>query len=341
MNNLLWYFVFLVQLAVTNTSLAMASTTSVQVEVKEAISSGRYLLAVPAQTIPSNAHLSLSRDNKHIPAKYFAHLTWPQSTNSSENKFVRVLEIKLDPPPAIERRYQLTWKISEPNIQFKEIEKLKRQLGILEAHSNWSAQSLLLHPQDKGLFSDWYIYPQSRYAEYVTDVEYLTQNKYPLKYPGQWLFDRPQALYQLYTMSGQYKWKQVADFQSLYYQNHIDDAGFFAHRPKDIKYLNGRGLLFRYMLTLDGETRKTLKRMYQASLNWNPHYNLDRGFFTERHQASALGIALSYWEMTLDPKALLRVEQIVDATYKMTFNSSWPNKNCPQHTLSSHERKGR
>ena len=68
-------------------------------------------------------------------------------------------------------------------------------------------------------------------------------------------------------------------------------------------------------------------------------YSLRRGFWTERNQAAALNVAVSYWELTNDEAALGRINDLIDATVAMTFNPSngWSLRGCPQHSFKSHE----
>ncbi|MEH6625346.1 MAG: hypothetical protein V7739_02795 [Motiliproteus sp.] len=337
---LIGYLCFI--LASTYPLLAQADNTGeITVEIEQTVQSGNYLLAVPPKTISSSSTIQLIRKGERITARVSPQLLWPENTISAGNKhYIRLLNIHFSQPPAIERRYQLKWQSGENNPMPESPVNQPNSFGLMTAEQGWLSRSLLLHPENKGNYSEWYLGSQRKYALYITDRELLSKRNYPLSKASQWLYDSPQALYQLYVMTQEPMWKPKADFMSLYYQDHIDDTGYFDHKPRDIKYLNGRGLLFRYMLNGDPESIKALKRLFQASLKWNPVYSLERGFWTERHQAAALSTALAYWEASNDPKALKRINEIVDATYTMTFDSAWSNRNCPQHALKAHEGKG-
>jgi len=100
-----------------------------------------------------------------------------------------------------------------------------------------------------------------------------------------------------------------------------------------------KGLLYRYLLSGDINAKQTLKRIFERSLDWDEEYNLGRGFWTERNQAAALNVAVSYWEITHDERALERINDIINATVAMTFNpdNDWSLRGCPQHSFKSHE----
>ena len=203
-------------------------------------------------------------------------------------------------------------------------------------------QTLLLH---EFLVGDhrWYTGPQIQYANYVSDASALTKDGYPPERASQWLYDRPQALYQLYIMTGDTAWLYAANNAVNFYIKHINSDGYFDLKKRfDPKYLMPKGLQYAYMLTGNEQAKNALARMYKKSFEWNPNYSLKRGFWTERNQAAALNVALSYWEVTGENSALDRVHDIIDATYVMTFTpvNGWPIRNCPQHSYKAHEGEG-
>lgn len=187
--------------------------------------------------------------------------------------------------------------------------------------------------------TDWYVQPMIRYANYITDPQLLLKNKVTPEKASQYLYDRPRALMQLYLLTGEPKWKSHAISASQFYQAHIADDGYFSLvAKKDIKYLMPKGLLYYYQLTADETARRAISRIYQASLDWEPHYR-NRGFWTERNQAAALDAAVTYYELTRDAAARQRIEQILTATLDMTMTpvNNWPPRGCPQHSFKSHE----
>jgi len=98
-------------------------------------------------------------------------------------------------------------------------------------------------------------------------------------------------------------------------------------------------LLYNYFITGNIKAKNKIEVMYKKSLEWNEKYDFERGFWTERNQAAALNIAISYWEITQNKGALKRIKDIIKATVDMTFNplGEWQLKGCPQHTYRAHE----
>ncbi len=187
--------------------------------------------------------------------------------------------------------------------------------------------------------TDWYVLPQIRYANYITNSDALAANGITPEKASQYLYDRPRALMQLYLLTGDTSWKSHAIAASQHYMAHIGEDGYFSLvTNKDIKYLMPKGLLYYHQITGDDSARRTIARIYRASLDWEPQYH-NRGFWTERNQAAALEAAVTYFEMTNSEDARQRIEYILAATLKMTMtpDNSWPVRGCPQHTFKSHE----
>lgn len=185
----------------------------------------------------------------------------------------------------------------------------------------------------------WYVEPMVRYANYITNAELLAADNIAPDKASQYLYDRPRALFQLYLLTGNKKWRAQAINASQYYIAHLNDDGYFSLiENKDIKYSMPRGLFYYYQLTGNTEAKDAIGRIYTASLNWKPSYS-GQGFWTERNQAAALEAALTYYELTEDKAAQQRVETILAATLKMTMQpeANWPQRGCPQHSFKSHE----
>jgi len=92
---------------------------------------------------------------------------------------------------------------------------------------NWLARSVLLHPKQEHTNSSWYIEPQKKYAHYLTNQALLTKKGYPARKVSQWLYDRPQAIYQLYLMSGETEWLIKANELADFYISNIDESRLF------------------------------------------------------------------------------------------------------------------
>ncbi|ASP47993.1 hypothetical protein [Cognaticolwellia beringensis] len=295
------------------------------------------LLPIPKQGVPLNSNFFLSDNKVPIKASFKALNTWPTIKNE---QFIRLLSIEVSALQPSAKALTLNWEGADTALSVQQINAIESNVSQLVYPSKpWLVQSILLHPY-KAVDSDWYTEPQKKYAHYFTNQALLTKKGYPAHKAAQWLYDRPQAIYQLYLMSGEKEWLTKANELADFYINNIDESGMFMLKKNfDPKYLMPKGLLYRYLLTGDVEAIKALKRIYERSLDWDESYTLRRGFWTERNQAAALNVAVSYWEVSNDEAALRRINDIIDATVAMTFNpgNDWSLRGCPQHSFKSHE----
>ena len=297
------------------------------------------LLPIPNGKISLSSGFELSEMDIPIKADYMAKTVWP---SNSEKKYIRVLLIEFRHLAGKNTQLKLKWSENEKSKKFKTDITINKPILVYPSLS-WLTQSILLHSDVGKLDNEWYIGPQTQYANYVTNEKLLLQRGYSPEKASQWLFDRPQAIYQLYLMSGNIKWFHEGNILAQFYIEHIDEEGISTLTKKyDPKYFMPKGLLFRYLLTMDEKALQALKKIFHSSLKWDPAYTSNRGFWTERNQAAALNVAVTYWELTNDKRALERINEILDATVEMTFNpeNDWPLRGCPQHSFKSHEGTG-
>jgi len=310
----------------------------------------RLLLPVPQQFISNDATLQLSAGIDQIKAKFSIVNIWPSIKQADTKKvdnvvntnYIRLLLIDVEQQTLSSNNLTLYWHNNQANQITLTDEAYLNQadINLIFPTPNWLAQALLLHPEYNQADHDWYIEPQKKYAYYFTNQDLLSQRGYPSNKAAQWLYDRPQAIFQLFIMSGEWQWLTKGKKLSTFYQQHIDDEGLFTLKKSfDIKYSMPKGLLYDYLLSGSSDAKIALKKTYQASLGWDENYNSRRGFWTERNQAAALNTAISYWEASNDEAALVRINSIIDATVEMTFNpqNDWPLRGCPQHSFKSHE----
>lgn len=294
------------------------------------------LLLIPNNELSEFSQLFLKDKNLPIDAKFTALNLWPKAKGGQ--RFVRLLLIDLYYLSNSNISLTLAWESSKTKLgNFAEI---AQDVQLIQSQNGWLREALLLQPKEMQVDDDWYVEPQIMYANYVTNTKLLTENSYPPQKASQWLFDRPRAIYQLFIMSEDKRWFKKANALSDFYINQIDNNGQFKLIKKiDPKYSSPVGLLHYYLLTGERAAKHAIKKLYNYSLAWQPTYTSSRGFWTERHQASALLVAVIYWELTNSPDALDRVHEIINATANMTFNpvNDWPLRNCPQHSLKSHE----
>mgnify|MGYP001057009356 CR=1 FL=1 len=339
MSNMLLAIRLLFFIAIVIFVVGATAKESITFQVSLTKEKTQLLLPVPNRLITTDAVIQLTEMDTAINIKYKVLNSWPTLAGK---KYIRLLLIEVDQIPGNNLSLLLEWnndklKSDHPGLVVQE------NLSLVFPSSNWLAQALLLHPKSMELNSAWYVEPLSKYANYFTDQAALAKNGYPIDRASQWLYDKPQAIYQLFIMSGNKKWLEKADFLAKFYLNNIDENGLFKLINKnDVKYSMPKGLLYRYFLSADDKAREALTKVYLNSLAWPPEYNLATGFWTERNQAAALNTAISYWELTGDASALERINQIIDATVAMTFNpvNDWSLVGCPQHTYKSHEGQG-
>lgn len=308
----------------------------------------RLLLPVPKQLISNDATLQLTIGGAKVKATFSIVNAWPKTKQVSLKKndivssanYIRLLLIEIEQQTLASNNLTLYWHNHQKNQLINEAYLNQADATLIFPTKNWLAQTLLLHPEYNQDDHDWYIEPQKKYAYYFTNQDLLSKKGYPPNKAGQWLYDRPQAIFQLFIMSGEQHWLTEGNRLSSFYQQHIDEEGLFTLKKRfDAKYLMPKGLLYDFLLSGSDETKNALKKIYQASLAWDENYSSRRGFWTERNQAAALNTAVSYWEVSNDEAALVRINNIIDATVEMTFNpqDDWQLRGCPQHSFKSHE----
>ncbi|SEL71096.1 hypothetical protein SAMN05216262_11865 [Colwellia chukchiensis] len=295
------------------------------------------LLPVPQKKLPLTSKLRLNATKQTIAANFKVLATWPSVKGQ---QYIRLLAIDINVTAANMRQLTLSWSSASHALNVEQLsEKEYHPRQLVYPSRAWLLQTILLHPAQT-VASDWYLEPQKKYAHYVTNQALLRQKGYPAQKATQWLYDRPQAIYQLYLMSGDEQWLNKANALADFYINHIDENGIFKLKKRfDPKMLMPKGVLYRYLLSGDVKAKAALTRMFEKSLDWQASYRLTRGFWTERNQAAALNVAISYWELTGEAKALQRINELIDATVAMTFNpvNNWPLRGCPQHSFKAHE----
>lgn len=295
-----------------------------------------YTLPVPNNTIDRKSTIQFFSSTRAIKSHLAVANVWPNRTNS---QYVRLLTFKLNEAFDREQPIVMRWTKNTTELPY-DGHSPKKEHQLIYPSLTWLKEALLLHPKANNLAIDWYIEPQKKYANYVTDFQLLNKAGVKTDSAAQWLYDRPQAIYQLYMMTGEEKWLKAGKELAKFYMKNLDTNGqFILKKGFDIKYLMPKGLLYHYFLTGSPLAKEKLKTIYKRSLEWNETYSIDRGFWTERNQAAALNIAVSYWELTRSEDALRRIDDIINATIAMTFNpqGQWKLVGCPQHAHRSHE----
>ncbi|GLX83861.1 hypothetical protein tloyanaT_01130 [Thalassotalea loyana] len=289
-----------------------------------------YALPVPHQKLPINSYVEVKVDGEPVQSTISYDHLWP------DRQSVRTLNIRFNKAPLSFSKLSLTW--FEANSTISANTSLDTSAVLIFPTKTWLREAFML-TSNEATNDDWYRAPQILRAEYLANEQLLTKDGYPPEVASQWLYDRGQAFYQLYFSNLEEERKSQADGFVAFYKQHVNEYGFFSlAKDKDVKYLMGRSLVYDYFLNPGSDARSVLARMFKASLSWRDQYN-GRGFWTERHAAAALNIAVSYWEVTGNKDAKERVNRLISGLTQMTMNPEfgWQQAGCPQHTFKSHE----
>ena len=158
-----------------------------------------------------------------------------------------------------------------------------------------------------------------------------------------WLFDRAATLFGVYARTGEVDWLRRAHRAAQFYAAHIDGDGFFdLKEDQDLKYSYGRSLLIDFTFTGDPDLLDAIDRIAGAGLDWDPTYDMDTNFWTERHQTYALTAALAAWEATGEAEHADRARDIAETSFAMAADpaGSWHADGCMLHGMTAHEGAG-
>ncbi|HEY8144983.1 MAG TPA: hypothetical protein VIG06_20025 [Kofleriaceae bacterium] len=158
-----------------------------------------------------------------------------------------------------------------------------------------------------------------------------------------WLFDRTATLFGVFARTGDVEWLRHAHRSAQFYKAHVDADGFFDLKSDpDLKYSYGRSLVTDYLFTGDPELLDAVDRIAAAGRTWDPTYDMDTNFWTERHQTYALLAALAAWEVTGEARHSNRVTQIAQVSFALAADpvGSWPDNDCMLHGMTAHEGAG-
>ena len=172
-------------------------------------------------------------------------------------------------------------------------------------------------------------------AQVTERVNYTTD-------PEPWLFDRTATLFGVFARTGDVQWLRHAHRSAQFYRAHVNAAGYFDMKNGDLKYSYGRSLLMDYIFTGDPADIDAIERIAEAGAEWDPTYDLDTGFWTERHQTYALMAALSAWEATGEAEYADRAREIIDVSFELAADpvGSWHTDGCMLHGMTAHEGAG-
>jgi hypothetical protein len=300
----------------------------------------QYSFAVPMPMVgmEDSSKLSLLKNGSPIPFSAFAHLKWPSRDNKT---FIRGLTITISTSINIDDAFVIRWGDKEKTAlsPMKDI----NLLNYISAKYSVSWLSNILYApiraNDKQTLK-WFQRAYLKFADYVTDDIKVSKakNKISYKNAAPWLYDHPYTLYQLYFKTGDSQWLQAAHSAALFYEKNISPKGYFILKKRhDIKYLIPTGLLIDYIFYPRKSVLDVINRMYKNSLSWPVTYKKSQGFWTERHLASALSLAITEWEVADNSHSLSRVLALIEGTKSSMVYGENSLGGCIQHQLSAHE----
>ncbi len=158
-----------------------------------------------------------------------------------------------------------------------------------------------------------------------------------------WLFDRAMTIYQLAFRTGKFKYLRAAHRAAQFYQQHINDGGYFSLKPSDdMKYSYGEGLVSNYILLGDERIPDKIKSMISAWDSFDSEYKLTTNFWTERHAAFQLKGYVTAYEITGDilykQKANITFQNILKMQTEPV--DGVPKTGALMHTSASHGEGG-
>ncbi len=147
-----------------------------------------------------------------------------------------------------------------------------------------------------------------------------------------WLFDRTSTWYKQYIRTGQARYLRAAHAAAHFVRDHTQldgpDAGTFTLKGVDLKYVYPQAMHLHYLLTGDMRFRRAGEVMARLHRDrWDPWYRperyqrispdvdpeLNRAFWTPRHEAYGLLGVVHGWELTGDDSYARRAREYGDA----------------------------
>ncbi|MCF8034425.1 MAG: hypothetical protein K9K66_13640 [Desulfarculaceae bacterium] len=226
--------------------------------------------------------------------------------------------------------------------------------------ASWLCQSLVkgrLAPAGK--YADFEWLEVGRQGFYKQAINRLLTDELMKRWKGQvqkyrvnyaehyepWLYDRTTTIFIQYLTTGQLEPLAYGLRDAQYYAANVESDGRFAlfpkNRPLDVKYGNQEAMTLGWFLSglpLFQQASAKLQKLLDA---WNPNYSGSKTFWTERHLAYHMMIAISAYEMTGDPALLERARRAFTIAYKMQTEPppGAPRDGCMVHTANQHSER--
>jgi hypothetical protein len=297
------------------------------------------IIPFPPGRLPVKSIFLLFDGENIIESKAQSHLLWPSATASSE-RFIRALSLDFKSAKNGSNNLKLLWRNS-----YFVLPTGKPKNTIVSAFfsNNWLAKSSYfpMLSENKEFKLAWYQWAANNFGEYITDNALLkkySKNGLDFTKPSPWLYDHPNSLYNLYFRTGDIKWKKKGHESASKFRSLINDKGYFSLKKNaDLKYLIPSGLLVDYLFHPNEKTLNVVSKMYKNSLYWPTSYDETIGFWTERHLANAMSLALVMWELTNDTEYKKRLDSLIAGTLERIFSLPYQKGGCVKHYYKAHE----
>lgn len=172
---------------------------------------------------------------------------------------------------------------------------------------------------------DWYDREMRNYfATAINRSAYPLQDKLKIDYVHQsepWLFDRAMTFFLVYIREGGLEPLRQAHRAAQFYARHIRPDGAFdllgpGHGARDVKFGYQECLALDHWLTGDDIILDASRKVLTLLEAWDHHYDVDKGFWTERHMAFSLLNATVAYEIFGDRELLNQARERFDSVYQ-------------------------
>ncbi|MFH1057655.1 MAG: hypothetical protein V1797_03110 [Pseudomonadota bacterium] len=192
----------------------------------------------------------------------------------------------------------------------------------------WLGMCLLkgrINPAGAAPGFDWYDREMRNYfGTAINRYDYPVQDKLKIDYVHQsepWLFDRATTFFLVYIRQGGLEPLRQAHRAAQYYAQHLRADGAFdllgpGHGARDVKFGYQECLALDHWLTGDEVILDASRKALTLLGAWDHHYDLDKGFWTERHMAFSLLNATVAYEIFGDRELLNQARERFDSVHR-------------------------
>ncbi len=334
-------------LLVSGSSYALEQSLSITIPPLKSTNNVHYfVLPIANLTIPEQQGFKLEQGSNSLTFRANAHLMWP---NLNGPRYYRAVLFEVE--GLRPGQLTLSWGADKlkPSSKLFANPQLLLDVEFPPTWLNLALYSPVIYQPNK-LEGGWFDNAHWRYASYSADESLIAQHNkpkdssrkttLPSNSAAPWLFDRPYNFYQLYFKSADLRWKRIAHQQAQFFISKLDQQGDFTLKGRaDLKYMLSAGLLLDYLFYPSQQTREAIEKMTAKGLAWPKRYSSRLGFWTERHLAAALNLAVNQWELDGSASAGERVQQLLESIQADLKVEEMGQGGCIQHRLKAHSGK--